>query len=89
MAAPVSRLDGYVKRSAGPSTVWINGEPAGESAPEAPRIERGAGGVSISVGEAGKRVRLKAGETLDRGNGEVRDVIGDGEIDVRAAPPSP
>jgi hypothetical protein len=28
-------------------------------------------------------VRLKPGETLDRGNGEVRDLIGDGEIRVR------
>jgi hypothetical protein len=87
VAAPLSRLDGYVKRSSGPSTVWINGEPVGESAPEAPRIGRGAdAGVSITVGEGGKRVQLKAGETLDRGNGEVRDVIGDGEIRARPAP---
>ena len=42
VAAPVTRLDGYVKRSAGPATVWINGE--------------------------------------------VRDIIGDGEIQVRRRP---
>ena len=86
VASPVTRVDGYVKRSAGPSTVWINGESVPENAPEAPRIDtsRGASGsVSISVGEAGSRVRLRPGETLDRGNGEVRDVIGDGEIQVR------
>ncbi len=90
VVAPTTRVDGYVKRSAGPSTVWINGESQTESAPDAPRIDsaRGASGsVSISVGEAGKRVRLKPGETLDRGNGEVRDVIGDGEIQVQKPTP--
>jgi hypothetical protein len=88
VAAPVTRLDGYVKRSAGPSTVWINGEAVTENAPEAPRIEAdrpAGGGVSISIGEGGNRVRLKPGEALDRGNGEVHDLIGDGEIQVRGA----
>ena len=86
VVAPVTRLDVYVKRSAGPATVWINGESVMESAAEAPRIDDGrgaSGSVSIGVGEAGGRVRLKPGETLDRGNGEVRDVIGDGDIQVR------
>src|SRR5437773_4721253 len=65
VTAPVTRLDGYVKRSGGPSTVWINGESVPDNAPEAPRIDasRGASGsVSISVGEAGSRVRLRPGE---------------------------
>ena len=83
VATPVTRVDGFVKRSAGPSTIWINGEWTTESAPEAPRIAEPAPAVSVSVGENGGRVRLKPGETLDRGNGEVRDVIGDGEIRVR------
>jgi hypothetical protein len=90
VVAPVTRLDGYVKRSGGPSTVWINGESVPDNAPEAPRIDpaRGASGsVSISVGEAGSRVRLQPGEALDRSNGEVRDVIGDGEIQVRRPAP--
>ncbi|MFN2645022.1 MAG: hypothetical protein ABR570_08530 [Burkholderiales bacterium] len=86
VAAPVTRVDGYVKRSAGPSTVWINGESLGEAAPEAPRIDttqaRG-GAVSLSVGDGGGRVRLRPGEALDRSNGEVRDVVGDGEIQIR------
>jgi hypothetical protein len=83
VAAPVTRVDGFVKRSAGPSTIWINGESSTDSAPEAPRLAEPAPAVSVSVGENGGRVRLKPGETLDRGNGEVRDVIGDGEIKVR------
>src|SRR4051812_25215125 len=62
VVAPITRVDGYVQRSAGPSTVWINGESVPENSPEAPRIDGGrssAGSVSISVGESGKRVRLK------------------------------
>ena len=90
VAAPVTRMDGYVKRSVGPATVWINGESLTESAPEAPRIEAGrspGGAVSISVGEAGSRVRLRPGEALDRGNGEVHDMLGDGEIRVHRRAP--
>lgn len=88
LAAPTTRVDGYVKRSTGPSTVWINGEPLGEGAAEAPRIDasRDRGTVSVNA-EGGGRVRLRPGETLDRGNGEVRDVLGEGEIRVR--PPRP
>jgi hypothetical protein len=92
VVSPVTRVDGFVKRSQGPSTVWMNGESVSEGSPEAPRIEspaRGEGTVSISVGESGRRVRLKPGESLDRGNGEVKDVIGDGEIEVRRAPKEP
>ena len=90
VTAPVTRLDGYVKRSGGPPTVWINGESVPDNAPEAPRIDSGrgpSGSVSISVGEAGGRVRLQPGESLDRSNGEVHDVIGDGEIQVRRRTP--
>ena len=61
-----------------------------ENAPEAPRIDSGrspSGSVSISVGESGKRMRLKPGESLDRGNGEVHDLVGDGEIKVRKRAP--
>jgi hypothetical protein len=87
VASPVTRLDGYVKRSGGPSTVWINGESVTEGSPDAPRIDRGpSGSVSIGVGEGSGRVRMKPGESLDRGNGEVHDVIGDGEIQVRRKP---
>ncbi|HET7364723.1 MAG TPA: hypothetical protein VFJ70_14240 [Burkholderiales bacterium] len=82
-ARPVTRVDGFVKRSTGPSTIWINGEWTTESSPEAPRITEPSPSVSVTVGETGGRVRLKPGETLDRGNGEVRDVIGDGEIQIR------
>lgn len=88
VAAPVTRVDGYVKRSGGPSTVWVNGDPLAESAPEAPRIDNArTPSVSITIGESGTRMRLKPGEQLDRGTGEVRDVIGDGEVRVERKAP--
>jgi hypothetical protein len=92
IASPTTRLDGYVQRSSGPSTVWVNGEGMLETSPEAPRIgatRRNDGRVSVPMGESGARVDLKPGETLDRGSGEVRDVIGDGEIRVQRSKPAP
>lgn len=79
VASPTTKLDGYVQRSTGPSTVWVNGEPLPAGAGEPARI---GPKVSIPVGEGGRRAALKPGEELDRGTGEVRDVIGDGEIAV-------
>lgn len=79
VASPTTRLDGYVKRSTGPSTVWVNGEPFPEGSGEAPRI---GPKVSMPVGDGGRRAALRPGEVLDRGTGEVRDVIGDGEIRI-------
>ena len=83
VASPTVRLDGYVKRSDGRSTVWVNGESQGESGSDAPRIGSNDGSVSVNVGESAARVTLKPGEVLDRGNGDVRDVIGEGEIRVQ------
>jgi hypothetical protein len=76
--APTTRLDGYVRRSDGRSTVWVNGDTADNSRPQSD------GSVAVSVGDGGPRVRLKPGEVLDRTSGEVTDVLGErGEIRVR------
>jgi hypothetical protein len=81
VASPTTRLDGYVKRSQGPSTVWVNGASVDEAAPGSDSR------VSVPGGDGRARVRLKPGETLDRGTGEVRDVLGpNGEIQVRRRP---
>lgn len=88
VVSPTMRLDGYVKRSSGRSTVWVNREALDEASPEAPRINPGRDAeVTVGVGESRARVTLKPGETLDRGNGEVKDVLGDGEIRVRRGTP--
>ena len=80
VASPTTRLDGFVRRSQGPSTVWVNGEPLQDP------VRPGERSVAVPVGEGGARVELKPGQVLDRGSGEVRDVIGDGEIRIRRAP---
>ena len=77
VASPTTRLDGFVKRSTGPSTVFVNGE----SLNEIPRERDGR--VAVPRGDGGARVGMKPGEVLDRGTGEVRDVIGEGEIRIR------
>jgi hypothetical protein len=38
--------------------------------------------VTVSVGEDGRRIELRVGQTLDRATGEVKDVIGDGEVRI-------
>jgi hypothetical protein len=78
VVSPTTRLDGYVRRSQGPSTVWVNGTTVDEASPGSDAR------VSVPLGDGGARVRLKPGETLDRGTGEVHDVLGpNGEIQVR------
>ena len=77
VVSPTTRLDGYVRRSQGPSTVWVNGVNVDEASPGSDAR------VSVPVGDSGARVGLKPGETLDRGSGEVRDLIGEGEIRVK------
>ena len=90
VASPTTRVDGYVKRRTGPSTVFINGAPLTESdQADSPRTPRdGDSRVSIPVGESGSRVDLRPGEVLDRGSGEVRNSIGDGQVRVRPASPA-
>ena len=91
--SPVSRVDGAVQRSGGKSTVWVNGEtiPEDAQATGARVTPRGPnpGRVSIPAGEGPQRYDLRVGESLDRGSGEVRDILGEGEIKInprRAAP---
>ena len=83
--SPTTRIDGHVKRSGGKSTVWVDGEAVPDGTqPEGLRLRRGEdpGRVTVILGEDGRRRELRVGETLDRATGEVKDVIGDGEIRV-------
>jgi len=90
-ASPTTRIDGYVKRSAGKSTVWVDGQAVPEGTqPEGLRLRRGddPSRVTVIVGEDGRRVDLRIGQTLDRTTGEVKDPIGNGEVRLerRGAP---
>lgn len=87
--SPITRINGEVQRSGGRSTVWVNGEAIPEGAPTgAPQpAPAGPGRVSLPAGESAQRYELRVGESLDRGTGEVRDVIGEGEIRVGSKSP--
>ncbi len=89
--SPVTRINGAVRRSGGKSTVWVNGEAIQEGASDGAKItgrERGAGRVTLPTGEGAQR-DLRVGESLDRGSGEVKDVIGEGEIRIGPRPGAP
>lgn len=88
--SPITRVNGAVQRSGGRSTVWVNGEAIPEGAPTgAPQpAPASPGRVSLPAGDNAQRYDLRVGESLDRGSGEVRDVIGDGEIRVGPQPPA-
>ena len=78
--SPTTRLDGYVKRQGGRSTVFVNGDAVLEGTADAPVVdpERRSGRVPVTAGEGGQRIELRPGETLDRDTGRVRDVLGEG-----------
>jgi hypothetical protein len=86
--SPVTRVNGVVQRAGGRSTVWVNNEPI----PEGPQAEAqgaprpaGDGRVNIPLGEGGRGIQMRVGESLNRGSGEVSDVVAkDG---VKVAPP--
>ena len=86
--SPVTRINGAVRRSGGKSTVWVNGEMIQEGAQaDIPQVARDPGArVQVPAGEGAQSRSLRVGESLDRGSGEVRDIIGDGEIKVGPRP---
>lgn len=88
--SPTAHIDGQVVRSDGRSTVWVNGLPLREgSRNEGLRMTpmpTTADSVTLSVGDSERRVRLKVGESMNRDTGEVRDMLGGGEVRVSGSP---
>ncbi len=88
--SPVTRLDGFVSRGGGKSTVWVNGEAVPEGAhPEGLRVRprrSDSSRVTVDIGETDSQVDLKIGQSFDRATGEVKDSLDGGEIKVN--PPS-
>ena len=89
--SPTTRIDGSVQRSSGRSTVWVDGAAVPDGTqPEGLRVRRGGdpSRINVTVGEEGRRIELRVGETLDRATGEVKDVVGRGEVRIgrRGAP---
>jgi hypothetical protein len=87
-ASPRTRIDGYVARSSGKSTLWLDGYAVRDgNQPEGLNmsVRRGSdpSRVTVLVGEERRRVEMRVGETLDRGSGEVKGVIGKGDIRIK------
>jgi len=84
--SPTARVDGQVVRSDGRSTIWVNGVSVREgSQSEGLRLApspSAADSVTLSVGESERSVRLRVGESMNRDTGEVRDIVGEGEVRV-------
>ncbi len=76
-----TRVDGYVLRSEGESTVWLNGAPRARETRIA-RDREGFGRVAVP-GRAGG---LRVGESYDGASGEVADLLRGGELRVVPAP---
>lgn len=87
VASPVTRIDGYVQRSGGPSTVWVNGEALTEGATQSTvRIHRGSAGeasIAFPAEPEPRETRARVGQSVDTLTGEIRDPLGDGEIKVK------
>jgi len=74
-ALPVVTVHGYVKRSDGKGTVWINGQPVQEKSAtknvEIGRLQGGANEVQVKLPSTGQTVKLKAGQSYDPASGKV------------------
>lgn len=73
----VLTLNGFVQRSSGKTTAWINGIPRYESEkPQGVEVlgaAAEAGRVPIRLPGSARTVRLKVGQTLDTGTGKIKE----------------
>jgi hypothetical protein len=74
-ALPIVTVHGYVKRSDGKGTVWINGKPVQEKDStkevEVGRMRGDTNQVQIKLPSTGQTVNLKAGQSYDPASGRV------------------
>ena len=70
-------LQGYVSRSSGKTTTWINGMPRHDAHSSADPTR-----VRIQSGDDDPEVTLKVGQTRDKVRGETRDGLAGGRIKV-------
>jgi len=92
--SPVTRIDGYVQRQGGKSTVWVNGQAVQEDAREpSARLQPARGelpSVAVRSGDnPTDEVRARAGQSIDTLTGAVRDPLEGGEIRVKRPTPTP
>jgi len=80
-APPVVSIGGYVKRSDGKTTVWVNGQPVQEKTAakdfEVGKLRSDTNQVQIKLPSTGQTVSLKAGQSYDPASGKVVDNLKD------------
>lgn len=87
--SPVTTLDGYVKRSGGRSTVWVNGEPIPQGTqPEGTRLHPGSSPSQVGVTVEQRHFELQVGQSLERDTGKVKGLLNGGEIVVGRPSPA-
>lgn len=73
---PSIAVQGVVKRSSGKFTAWVNGTPYDESsAGQLLRAPGKNGAITITSPETKRPLTLKAGQTVNVGNGAITDVF--------------
>ena len=77
-------VNGQVRRSSGLGTTWINGVPQDDRTRPRSR-PADATQATVNLGDSEPPAKLKVGETLDRGRGEVSDPLEGGKITVNRA----
>ena len=93
LITPVTRIDGYVERPGGRSTVWVNGQAVPENTREPgarlqPGGATGVPSIALPGGENTVDARARAGQSVDTTTGTVQDPLGDGEIRVKRTTPT-
>lgn len=72
---PVVTVDGYVKRTDGKGTVWVNGQPVREKSTannvEVGRLQGNTNDVRIKLPGTGQTFKLKAGQSYESASGKV------------------
>lgn len=85
---PIVSVHGYVKRSDGKGTVWINGRPVQEKDPtkdvEVGRLRGSTDQVQIKLPSTGQTINLKAGQSYDPASGRVVDNLKDVPLETNA-----
>jgi hypothetical protein len=79
-------LDGFVRRSGGHSTVWINRQSQTEAEAQANGVMLPATSGAVqarSVGDQDLPAGLRVGESLNRATGERDDRLGGGRISIQ------
>ncbi len=90
---PVVTVHGYVKRTDGKGTVWVNGQPVREKSTanniEVGRLQGNTNDVRIKLPSTGQTVKLKAGQSYEPVSGKVGSLREIESVAEKTAPAVP